>query len=166
MDQFGAMLTSFADLANLLLPVVYWVALLVGVVYAGLACLKIKDMGKDEGRSQATWGGVMGNLFVTLICAGLAGWASELGSNYGAIGSGLTSQMAYMQQNTASSLQPMWTAIKAWMGLMGVVAIFRAALLLNRAAQGQNRDGDHFWGMLWHAVGGAILINIATGLMG
>lgn len=162
MDTFIALLTSSAGLATSLLPVVYYGALLAGFLYAGKAMIKIKNMGNDNVSPRPTWGGVWGNLFVTMIGTGLATWVNTLSTNYGSMASGISQQMAYISANTAGSLQPMWTAIRAWMLLFGVVAIWRAAMLFNRAAAGTERDGDSFWGGFWFFAGGACLVNIAT----
>lgn len=160
--NFAGWLSGFTELAQMLMPVIYISAAFCGLWYAALALMKIRDMGKDNGRDTPTWGAVMGNLLVTLVSTCLASWVHTLSENYGSIGSGLSSQMAYMRDSAASDLKPMWTAIYAWMLLLGVCAIWRAVLLFNRAAQGNSRDGDSWWAGFWHVVGGAVLVNIAT----
>ncbi|TAL65703.1 MAG: hypothetical protein EPN79_11015 [Burkholderiaceae bacterium] len=163
MPDFAAFLTSFAELAKLLTPLVYWGALLVGFYFAGSALHKIVKMGNDGHSGQApTWGGVAGNLLVTLGTVALSSWVTSLSNNFGGLGSGISSQLAYMRDNSTSSLAPLWTAIYAWLFLLGVCAIFRAFLLFNRAAQGHAQEGDGFWRGFWHILGGAILVNIST----
>ena len=163
MPDFAAFLNEFAALGKALVPLVYWLALLIGVFFAGSALMKIVKMWKDSAGGQpATWGGVGGNLLATLGCTVLSSWVDSLTKDFGGLGEGVASQMAYLRDNSAGSLQPLWNAIYAWIFLLGVVAIFRAFLLFNRAAQGNAQEGDGFWRGFWHIVGGAILVNIAT----
>jgi hypothetical protein len=144
-------------------PLVYWGALLIGLFYTGSALQKIAKMGHDHhGGQQPTWAGVGGNLLVTIGCTMLASWVESLTKNYGGIGEGVASQMAYMRDGSSGSLKPLWDAIYAWVFLLGVCAIFRAFLLFNRAAQGHAQEGDGFWRGFWHILGGAVLVNIAT----
>lgn len=163
MPDFAAFLNNFAALGKALVPLVYWGALLIGLVFAGSALNKIAQMGKDGPSSQqATWAGVGGNLLVTAGCTMLNAWVESLSKEFGGFGEGIASQLAYMRDNSAGPLAPLWAAIYAWLFLLGVCAIFRAFLLFNRAAQGHSQEGDGMWRGFWHLLGGAILVNIAT----
>ena len=163
MPDFAAFLNEFAALGKALVPLVYWGGLVVGVFFAGSALGKIAKMGRDShGGQPPTWAGVGGNLLVTLGCTALSSWVESLTKEFGGLGEGIASQMAYLRDNSAGSLQPLWSAIYAWIFLLGVVAIFRAFLLFNRAAQGHAQEGDGFWRGFWHLVGGAVLVNLAT----
>ena len=163
MPDFAAFLNDSAALGKALVPLVYWTALAVGVFFAGSALNKIVEMGKDSpsGR-QPTWPAVGGNLLVTAGCTMLNAWVESLSNQFGGVGEGVASQMAYMRDNSSGSLAPLWAAIYAWLFLLGVCAIFRGFLLFNRAAQGQSQEGDGMWRGFWHLLGGAILVNIAT----
>lgn len=163
MPNFAAFLGEFAALGKAFVPLVYWAALLTGFFFTGSALHKIAKMGHDQGGGQApTWGGVGGNLLVTVGCTMLSSWVESLTKSYGGIGEGVASQMAYMRDSSSGALQPLWAAIYAWLFLLGICAIFRAFLLFNRAAQGHDREGDGFWRGFWHVVGGAVLVNLAT----
>jgi len=163
MPNFAAFLNEFAALGKAFVPLVYWGALLVGVIFTGSALHKIAKMGHDHPGSHApTWAGVGGNLLVTIGCTMLSSWVDSLTKDFGGIGEGVASQMAYMRDGSSSALQPLWAAIYAWLFLLGVCAIFRAFLLFNRAAQGHAQEGDGFWRGFWHILGGAILVNLAT----
>lgn len=163
MPDFASFLKEFSDLAKALVPLVYWGALIVGLFFTGSALNKIVKMGKDSpGGHVPTWAGVGGNLLVTVGCTMLNAWVDSLTKDFGGLGEGVASQMAYMRDNTSGSLAPLWTAIYAWLFLLGICAIFRAFLLFNRAAQGHAQEGDGFWRGFWHILGGAILMNIAT----
>ncbi|VTU44969.1 hypothetical protein [Variovorax sp. RA8] len=163
MPDFAAFLNEFAALGRAFVPLVYWAALLIGFFFAGSALHKIAKMGHDHhGGQQPTWAGVGGNLLVTIGATMLSAWVESLSRDYGGIGEGVASQMAYIRDGTSGSLKPLWDAIYAWIFLLGVCAIFRAFLLFNRAAQGHAQEGDGFWRGFWHILGGAILVNIAT----
>lgn len=163
MPDFTGFLNEFAALGKAFVPLVYWAALLIGFFFAGSALHKIAKMGHDHaGGQQPTWAGVGGNLLVTIGATMLSAWVDSLSKDFGGIGEGVASQMAYMRDGTSGSLKPLWNAIYAWIFLLGVCAIFRAFLLFNRAAQGQAQEGDGFWRGFWHILGGAILVNIAT----
>ncbi|CAN7784768.1 hypothetical protein LJR175_008431 [Variovorax sp. LjRoot175] len=163
MPDFAAFLNEFAALGKAFVPLVYWGALLVGVFFTGSALLKIAKMGHDSpGGKPPTWAGIGGNLLVTVGCTMLSAWVDSFTKDFGGLGEGVASQMAYMRDGSSGSLKPLWDAIYAWLFLLGVCAIFRAFLLFNRAAQGDAQEGDGFWRGFWHILGGAILLNIAT----
>lgn len=163
MPDFAGFLNEFAALGKAFVPLVYWAALLIGFFFTGSALQKIAKMGHDQGGGQQpTWAGVGGNLLVTIGATMLSAWVDSLSNDFGGIGEGVASQMAYMRDGTNGSLKPLWNAIYAWLFLLGICAIFRAFLLFNRAAQGHAQEGDGFWRGFWHVVGGAILVNIAT----
>lgn len=163
-----AILQAAGALAKAFIPTLSVLAFVLGLVLIGRAGLLMVYGREGRGvHDDVPMGSVVTHL---LIGAAFVQFARTVKNNLevlGGAGSEVRTALAYVQAS-ASGSQVVALGIAtamAWLGAIGIAAVFRGLLLWKSGGDGSNRGGggEVFWRGLWHIVGGGVCINIGMG---